>query len=73
MARLLGSGTAEFAPTGGLRAEPHTRALHAGTWHVLGNLAADSMFIATNPPGLAAEAALLAEHLTKESGLPVDI
>ncbi|MEU4705758.1 FAD/NAD(P)-binding protein [Nocardia salmonicida] len=73
MTRLLDSGAAEFAPTGGLRAEPHTRALLAGTWHVLGNLAADSMFIATNPPGLAAEAALLAEHLTKEPRLPVGI
>ncbi|MFE9784091.1 FAD/NAD(P)-binding protein [Nocardia salmonicida] len=73
MARLLDSGTAEFAPTGGLRTEPRTRAPHAGTWHVLGNLAADSMFIATNPPGLAAEAALLAEQLTKESGPPVGI
>ncbi|MFD4438146.1 FAD/NAD(P)-binding protein [Nocardia sp. NPDC058519] len=70
MARLLDDGTAEFAPTGGLRAEPRTRALHTDTWHVLGNLAADSMFIATNPPGLAAEAAMLAEHLTKESGTP---
>ncbi|MEV4151614.1 FAD/NAD(P)-binding protein [Nocardia salmonicida] len=73
MTRLLDSGAAEFAPTGGLRAEPHTRALLTGTWHVLGNLAADSMFIATNPPGLAAEAALLAEHLTKEPRLPVGI
>ncbi|MFD8103466.1 FAD/NAD(P)-binding protein [Nocardia fluminea] len=70
MSRLLHSGTAEFAHNGGLLAAPRTRALRAGTWHVLGNLAADSMFIATNPPGLAAEAALLAEHLTKESGLP---
>ncbi|MFF2391203.1 FAD/NAD(P)-binding protein [Nocardia sp. NPDC058114] len=70
MTHLLDSGTAQVAPTGGLRAEPRTRALRAGTWHVLGNLAADSMFIATNPPGLAAEAAQLAEHLTKESGLP---
>ncbi|MBC7301199.1 MAG: FAD/NAD(P)-binding protein [Nocardia sp.] len=63
---LLDSGTAEFAPTGGLR----TPASPAGTWHVLGNLAADSMFIATNPPGLAAEAARLAEHLARETGLP---
>ncbi|MFD4457560.1 FAD/NAD(P)-binding protein [Nocardia sp. NPDC058480] len=70
MAGLLDSGTAEFAPTGGLRAEPRTRALRADTWHVLGNLAADSMFIATNPPGLAAEAAMLAAHLTRESPRP---
>ncbi|MGW6120293.1 FAD/NAD(P)-binding protein [Nocardia sp. NPDC055165] len=70
MTHLLDSGTAQVAPTGGLRAEPRTRALRAGTWHILGNLAADSMFVATNPPGLAAEAAQLAEHLTKESGLP---
>jgi hypothetical protein len=28
---------------------------------VLGNLAADSMFIATNPPGLAAEPVVLAQ------------
>lgn len=69
MTGLLDSGTAEFAPTGGLR----THASAAGAWHVLGNLAADSMFIATNPPGLAAEAARLAEHLTKESGLPEPI
>ncbi|MGY0500536.1 FAD/NAD(P)-binding protein [Nocardia sp. FBN12] len=66
IADLLDSGAAEFAPTGGLL----TSATPVGGWHVLGNLAADSMFIATNPPGLAAEAARLADHLTKETGLP---
>ncbi|MFD3745025.1 FAD/NAD(P)-binding protein [Nocardia sp. NPDC058633] len=66
IAQLLDSGAAEFAPTGGLRSEPRTRALRSGNWHVLGNLAAESMFIATNPPGLAAEAAALSEHLVKE-------
>lgn len=65
---LLACGAAELAPTGGLRAEPGTRRLLVAdrpdpTWHILGNLATDSMFIATNPPGLAAEAASLAQHL----------
>ncbi|MFE7798119.1 FAD/NAD(P)-binding protein [Nocardia sp. NPDC057440] len=66
---LLAAGAAELAPSGGLRVEPGTRRLltagrPSSTWHVLGNLAADSMFIATNPPGLAAEAAAFADHLT---------
>ncbi|MFE7747305.1 FAD/NAD(P)-binding protein [Nocardia sp. NPDC057455] len=66
---LIATGAAELAPTGGLRTEPGTRRLLVGdhpdpTWHALGNLAADSMFIATNPPGLAAEASILAGHLT---------
>lgn len=66
---LIATGAAELAPTGGLRIESATRRLLVGdhpdpTWHALGNLAADSMFIATNPPGLAAEAAILANHLT---------
>lgn len=65
---LLASGAAESAVAGGVRAESGTRRLLVAgrpdpTWHVLGNLAADSMFIATNPPGLAAEAAGLARHL----------
>ncbi|WP_435591813.1 FAD/NAD(P)-binding protein [Nocardia sp. bgisy118] len=65
---LLAAGAAEPHPAGGLRAEPGTRrAMVGGTpdpsWHVLGNLAADSMFIATNPPGLAAEAAGLVRGL----------
>ncbi|MEV0292827.1 FAD/NAD(P)-binding protein [Nocardia sp. NPDC050710] len=69
VADLLACGIAELAPTGGVRAERGTRRFLVGerpdpTWHVLGNLAADSMFIATNPPGLAAEAAILARHLT---------
>ncbi|MCP2280152.1 FAD/NAD(P)-binding protein [Nocardia amikacinitolerans] len=65
---LLAAGAAETHPAGGLRAEPGSRRLVVGgapdpSWHVLGNLAADSMFIATNPPGLAAEAAGLARAL----------
>ncbi|MFC4374724.1 FAD/NAD(P)-binding protein [Nocardia halotolerans] len=64
--RLLDTATAELAPTGGLRTDPRTRALlPTGAWHVLGNLSADSMFIATNPPGLATEAMALAEQLAK--------
>lgn len=66
---LLATGAAELTHTGGLHADPHTHRLLVDdrpdpTWHVLGNLAATSMFIATNPPGLAAEAAALAHHLT---------
>lgn len=57
MARLLDTGAAALAPTGGLHSD----------WHILGNLAADSMPIATNPPGLAGEAARLAEQLAKEA------
>lgn len=65
---LLASGAAESAATGGLCVEPRTRRLLVAdrpdpTWHALGNLAADSLFIATNPPGLAMEAAALAHHL----------
>ncbi|WP_067848354.1 FAD/NAD(P)-binding protein [Nocardia lijiangensis] len=68
---LLTAGAAEPHPAGGLRAEPGTRRLLVGdapdpSWHVLGNLAADSMFIATNPPGLAAEAAGLVRELFGE-------
>ncbi|MFI6867006.1 FAD/NAD(P)-binding protein [Nocardia sp. NPDC050406] len=63
---LLRARAAELHPAGGLSTDPLTRRLLVDdnpdpTWHVLGNLAADSMFIATNPPGLAAEAA----HLTR--------
>ncbi|NNH74987.1 FAD-dependent oxidoreductase [Nocardia uniformis] len=65
---LLQAGAAEFHPAGGLSADPATRQLLVGgkpdpTWHVVGNLAADSMFIATNPPGLAGEVARLARTL----------
>ncbi|MFD5178126.1 FAD/NAD(P)-binding protein [Nocardia sp. NPDC058379] len=65
---LLTAGAAEPHPSGGLRVEPVTRRSVVGgtpdrNWHVLGNLAADSLFIATNPPGLAAEAAGLAGGL----------
>ncbi|WP_068062912.1 FAD/NAD(P)-binding protein [Nocardia xishanensis] len=65
---LLAVGAAESHPAGGVRAESGTRRLLVGgipdpTWHVLGNLAADSMFIATNPPGLAVEAAGLVRSL----------
>ncbi|MEV0251718.1 FAD/NAD(P)-binding protein [Nocardia sp. NPDC050712] len=67
---LLAGGAAELRAVGGLPVDRETRApLVQGrpdpTWHVLGNLAADSMFIATNPPGLAAEAARLARILTR--------
>ncbi|MFI9510157.1 FAD/NAD(P)-binding protein [Nocardia sp. NPDC052566] len=65
---LLAGAAAEFGPDGGLLAEAGTRRLLVDgrphpTWHVLGNLAADAMFIAANPPGLAAEAALLTRQL----------
>lgn len=63
---LLTSGAAEFGADGGLRTEPGTFRLGADSpWSILGNLAADSMFIATNPPGLAAEAARLAGDLVR--------
>ncbi|MEV6279757.1 FAD/NAD(P)-binding protein [Nocardia sp. NPDC051832] len=67
---LLAAGAAELHPAGGLTVDRHTRAplVHGRpdpTWHVLGNLAADSMFIATNPPGLAAEAQRLAHILSE--------
>jgi uncharacterized NAD(P)/FAD-binding protein YdhS len=54
---LLAEGVVEPGTLGGLRAVP------AGGWHVLGNLAADSMPIATSPPGLAMEAERLARTL----------
>ncbi|MGW4843233.1 FAD/NAD(P)-binding protein [Nocardia brasiliensis] len=65
---LLACGAAESATAGGVRTESGTRRLLVAgrpdpTWHVLGNLAADAMFIATNPPGLAVEAAGLVRHL----------
>ncbi|MGY2121540.1 FAD/NAD(P)-binding protein [Nocardia gipuzkoensis] len=65
---LLAAGAAELAPTGGLRAQPGTRRLLVDghpdpTWHVVGNLAADSLFIATNPTHLAAESASVATYL----------
>lgn len=72
---LLAAGAAETHPAGGLRAEPGSRRLLVGgtpdpSWHVLGNLAADSMFIATNPPGLAAEASGLARALLGGRSIP---
>lgn len=68
---LLRAGAAEFHPAGGLSVDRDTRRLLVDgapdpTWQVLGNLAADSMFIATNPTGLAAEAARLARTLLAE-------
>ncbi|WP_280296848.1 FAD/NAD(P)-binding protein [Nocardia abscessus] len=65
---LLAAGAAELAPTGGLRTQSGTRRLlvhgHPDpTWHVVGNLAADSLFIATNPTHLAAESASVATYL----------
>ncbi|MFF2082229.1 FAD/NAD(P)-binding protein [Nocardia sp. NPDC058176] len=77
VARLLDTGAAALVPTGGLHAEAATRRLRpGGDWHVLGNVAADSMFIATNPPGLATEAARLAAQLAKEAEptwAPIDL
>ncbi|MBL1078761.1 FAD/NAD(P)-binding protein [Nocardia sp. 2] len=69
---LLNAGAAELDPAGGLRVDPATRRLLVGdspdpAWHVLGNLAADSMFIATNPPGLAHSAARLAHTLLERT------
>ncbi|WP_306362973.1 FAD/NAD(P)-binding protein [Nocardia sp. CC227C] len=68
LSALLEAHAAELHPAGGLTVDPATRSLLVGghpdpTWHILGNLAATSMFIATNPPGLAAEAARLARSL----------
>ncbi|GAB4584681.1 FAD/NAD(P)-binding protein [Nocardia sp. IFM 10818] len=65
---LLEAKAAEPHPAGGLAVHPATRGLLVAgrpdpTWRILGNLAASSMFIATNPPGLAAEAAYLAHSL----------
>ncbi|WP_067549201.1 FAD/NAD(P)-binding protein [Nocardia crassostreae] len=65
---LLGARAAELDPAGGLAADPATGRLSVAgrpdpTWRILGNLAATSMFIATSPPGLAAEAARLAAGL----------
>lgn len=67
---LLAAGAAELHSRGGLAVDRDTRTLLVRgrsdpTWHVLGNLAADSMFIATNPPGLAAEAERLAHILSE--------
>ncbi|MFC9895005.1 FAD/NAD(P)-binding protein [Nocardia sp. NPDC127579] len=66
---LLASGAVDLRSGGGIPVDRATRAPVVrgrpdATWHVLGNLAADSMFIATNPPGLAAEAQRLAGILT---------
>ncbi|MGW0246352.1 FAD/NAD(P)-binding protein [Nocardia goodfellowii] len=69
LSTLLAAGAVELHASGGLSTDRGTRAplVHGRpdpTWHVLGNLAADAMFIATNPPGLAAEAQRLAHLLT---------
>ncbi|WP_243740498.1 FAD/NAD(P)-binding protein [Streptomyces sp. 8K308] len=65
---LLAEGAAEACGTGGLSNEPGSgRLTVAGrpdpVWHVLGNLAGDTLFIATNPPGLAAESERVARSL----------
>ncbi|MGW0182431.1 FAD/NAD(P)-binding protein [Nocardia sp. NPDC003345] len=70
---LQATGQAEFARGGGVAVDPHTHQVLVGgrpdpVWYVLGNLAAASMFIATNPPGLAAEAAMLARRLVDGRG-----
>ncbi|WP_280232431.1 hypothetical protein [Nocardia cyriacigeorgica] len=67
---LFADGAAELDAHGGIRTDHRTAALTVAgrpspVWSVLGNLAAESMFIATNPPGLAAEAARLAGYLTR--------
>ncbi|WP_454199987.1 FAD/NAD(P)-binding protein [Nocardia sp. Marseille-Q1738] len=69
MRSLLATASAEQHPFGGLNVQPGTgRLLVAGrpdpTWSALGNIACTSMFIATNPSGLAAEAGRLARALT---------
>lgn len=56
---LLAAGVVAPGPQGGLRTGP------ARGWHVLGNLAAASMPVATSPPGLAGEAERLAVTLTR--------
>lgn len=66
---LLTSASAERHPFGGLATQPGTgRLLHSGrpdrTWYAQGNIASTSTFIATDPTGLAHEAARLARDLT---------
>ncbi|MGA6204684.1 FAD/NAD(P)-binding protein [Nocardia testacea] len=66
---LLTSGSAERHPFGGLTTQPGTgRLLVSGrpdpTWYAQGNIASTSTFIATDPTGLAHEAARLAHALT---------
>lgn len=63
------SGSAERHPFGGLTTQPGTgRLLVSGrpdrTWYAQGNIASTSTFIATDPTGLAHEAARLAHALT---------
>ncbi|HEX4814370.1 MAG TPA: hypothetical protein VFV66_16630, partial [Nonomuraea sp.] len=55
---LLADGVVTAGEQGGLRTTP------GSGWHVLGNLNADAMPVATSPPGLAAEAERLAPALT---------
>jgi hypothetical protein len=66
---LLTAGSPERHPFGGLTTQPGTgRLLGSGrpdrTWYVQGNIASTSTFIATDPTGLAHEAARLAHALT---------
>ncbi|MEV0365022.1 FAD/NAD(P)-binding protein [Nocardia fusca] len=66
---LLTAGSTERHPFGGLTTQPGTgRLLGSGrpdrTWYVQGNIASTSTFIATDPTGLAHEAARLAHALT---------
>lgn len=66
---LITSASAERHPFGGLTTQPGTgRLLVSGrpdrTWYAQGNIASTSTFIATDPTGLAHEAARLARTLT---------
>ncbi|MFI2334677.1 hypothetical protein ACH474_14905 [Nocardia rhamnosiphila] len=66
---LLTSASAERHPFGGLTTQPGSgRLLVAGrpdrTWFAQGNIASTTTFIATDPTGLAHEAARLARALT---------
>lgn len=68
---LLTSASAERHPFGGLTTQPGTgRLLISGrpgrTWYAQGNIASTSTFIATDPTGLAHEAARLAHALTAQ-------
>lgn len=66
---LTASASAERHPFGGLTTQPGTgKLLISGrpdrTWYAQGNIASTSTFIATDPTGLAPEAARLAHALT---------
>jgi hypothetical protein len=65
---LLTSGFAERHPFGGLTTQPGTGRLLGcrpdRIWYAQGNIASTSTFIATDPTGLAHEAARLAHALT---------